>query len=276
MTIDFSYLAPLVIIGFISLVVGAIVGFLVAGLRTASRSAKPKRNRDLIEVMRIWHDRRSKELSMEIGGKIYKKVTDLSEKSRRGFVALLNEMQSWSGLPDIERRLGDVTSRTLAVTGQPPPKTTPVGSDSSVQAAPPTTTITLSEKQLVEKEVENQSLVLNQEIPTVNLTLGETTETRPRKFIFGKPKELSKEIPKELKSIAVQVDEILQEKLADSPQITQAIRLLELPGKGVAVMVNNTQYEGVGEVPDPDVRQIIQASVAEWERRLSAKQFTPR
>ncbi len=271
MTIDFSYLAPLAMIGFIGLVVGALVGFLVAGIRTASRTARPKRNRDLVEVMRIWHDRRSKELSMEIGGKFYKKAIDLNEKSRRGFIALLNELQSWLGLPDIDQRLGDVASRSPVIAGSPQPKTTPLGPDVETQTAPPAIAATFPVKQLDDKEIENQPPVVSQEIPIIIPTKGEATETRTRKFILGKPKESSKEKPKELKSIAVQVDEILQEKLTNTPSITHVIRLLELPGKGVAVMVNNTQYDGVGEVPDPEDRQIIQESVAEWERRLSVK-----
>jgi hypothetical protein len=69
-------------------------------------------------------------------------------------------------------------------------------------------------------------------------------------------------------SIAAQVDEILQEMLEDSPLATRHIRLVELPSKGVAVMVGLDRYESVDEVPDEDIRQMIRAAVAEWERRV--------
>jgi hypothetical protein len=71
------------------------------------------------------------------------------------------------------------------------------------------------------------------------------------------------------KSIAAQVDEILQEMLATSPLNSNAIRLLELPGKGLVVMVGLEQYEGVDAVPDVEIRNLIRSAVAEWERRVS-------
>ncbi len=71
------------------------------------------------------------------------------------------------------------------------------------------------------------------------------------------------------RSIAVQIDEILQEKLASSPMASRGIRLLELPNKGMVVMVGLNQYEGVEAVPDEEIRQVIRAAVAEWEQRVA-------
>ncbi|HWQ83555.1 MAG TPA: hypothetical protein VN363_03250 [Anaerolineales bacterium] len=68
-------------------------------------------------------------------------------------------------------------------------------------------------------------------------------------------------------SIAAQIDAILQEKLAADPTITRAVRLLEIPAKGMVVMVGLDQYAGVDEVPDPTVRALIHEAVEEWERR---------
>lgn len=71
-------------------------------------------------------------------------------------------------------------------------------------------------------------------------------------------------------SIAAQIDEILQEKLTTNPTITRAVRLLEIPGKGMFVMVGLDQYAGVDEVPDAEVRGLIREAVAEWERRVES------
>ncbi len=67
------------------------------------------------------------------------------------------------------------------------------------------------------------------------------------------------------KSIAAQVDEVLQEMLKDSTLESRAIRLLELPGKGMVVMVGLDQYDGVNAVPDEAIRGLLRAAVAEWE-----------
>jgi len=71
------------------------------------------------------------------------------------------------------------------------------------------------------------------------------------------------------KSIAAQIDEILQEMLENSTLESRAIRLLELPNKGMVVMVGLNQYGGVEAVPDEDIKGMIRAAVAEWERRVS-------
>lgn len=70
-------------------------------------------------------------------------------------------------------------------------------------------------------------------------------------------------------SIAAQIDEILQEKLNELPEEKRAIRLMELPGKGMVVMVGLDHFDGVDAVPDPEVRALIRECVAEWELRTS-------
>ena len=72
------------------------------------------------------------------------------------------------------------------------------------------------------------------------------------------------------KSIVAQIDEILQEKLNTSPLAGQGIRLIEHPTQGLVVMVGLKRYEGVDEVPDPEIRSLIRESVAEWEQRSEA------
>jgi hypothetical protein len=66
-------------------------------------------------------------------------------------------------------------------------------------------------------------------------------------------------------SIVAQIDEILQGKLAGSPLSGRGIRLMELPNTPLVVMVGLQQYEDVDAVPDPDIRDLIRQSVAEWE-----------
>jgi hypothetical protein len=46
---------------------------------------------------------------------------------------------------------------------------------------------------------------------------------------------------------------------------------MELEGKGVVVMIGLDQYEGVSEVPDPEVRALLRECVMEWERTAGAE-----
>lgn len=79
----------------------------------------------------------------------------------------------------------------------------------------------------------------------------------------AKPVEPVREAPK---TIAGQIDEILQSKLPQTDLHNRSIRLIELPERGMVVMVDGQAYEGVGDVPDQEVRGLIQSCVAEWEK----------
>ena len=68
-----------------------------------------------------------------------------------------------------------------------------------------------------------------------------------------------------LESITAQIDAILQEQLKTSPIEEKAIRLMELPDKGMVVMVGLNQYKEIDDVPDESIRALIRSAVAEWE-----------
>ena len=72
-------------------------------------------------------------------------------------------------------------------------------------------------------------------------------------------------------SMAVEVDEILQEKLAFSPLAGRRIRLQEQPDHRLLVLVDDASYDGVSQVSEPEVRQLIQEAVAEWQRRAAQR-----
>jgi hypothetical protein len=67
-------------------------------------------------------------------------------------------------------------------------------------------------------------------------------------------------------SIVAQIDAIFQEKLRGSGLQDAGVRLMEVPGKGMVVMVGLEKYEQVGDVPDKQIQALIQAAVGEWEQ----------
>jgi hypothetical protein len=66
-------------------------------------------------------------------------------------------------------------------------------------------------------------------------------------------------------SIVDQVNNLLQQKLAESPLKNKGVLLMELPNQGMVVMVGTDQYPNVDSVPDPEIKAIIQAAVKDWE-----------
>jgi hypothetical protein len=67
-------------------------------------------------------------------------------------------------------------------------------------------------------------------------------------------------------SIAEQIQEVLQRKLEQTPGFTgRSIHIRPSLHGGVRIEVDGRFYEGVGEVDDDAVRQLLQDAVREWE-----------
>jgi len=75
------------------------------------------------------------------------------------------------------------------------------------------------------------------------------------------------------KSLAAQIDEILQEKMALSGFIQHTVHLSDLPNYGMSVQVDREQYENIDSVPDEEIRRLIREAVEEWQRRNSLKRM---
>jgi hypothetical protein len=74
-----------------------------------------------------------------------------------------------------------------------------------------------------------------------------------------------------LKSLAEQIDEVLQEQLKNNPFAYPEIRLMDSPSKGLLVQIGGERYEGIDAVPTEELRGVIKGAVKEWERRTSLK-----
>lgn len=76
-------------------------------------------------------------------------------------------------------------------------------------------------------------------------------------------KESAQPTPRPL-TMVEQINDVLQQKLVNASQASQAVRLIEGPGGTVRVLIGVQSY-GIGEVPDPEVRGLIREAVAAWE-----------
>ena len=66
-------------------------------------------------------------------------------------------------------------------------------------------------------------------------------------------------------SIVEQINDYLEELVANSPEKARAIRLMDNGHEGVTVWVGLEKFNGVDAVPYPEVQELIRAAVARWE-----------
>ncbi|MEW5870589.1 MAG: hypothetical protein AB1894_15050 [Chloroflexota bacterium] len=227
-------LVGLVLVAVIGLIVGLLAGYLVAGLRNDEQKDQRTGQDSGVEAVRILREKKTGRLSVEINGQLYRASGDMTVNRHNGLARLLAELRIWMGIVEGAASHPGETGAP-GVVGQ---------ADEMIAGKPGTP----------------PSVVPADEEPP------EPSRPNPvawvSRMLVGKGAE---EVPE--KSIVAQIDEILQEKLLESPLADRAIRLMELPDKGMVVLIGLEKYASVDEVPDEDVRQLLKACVAEWEDR---------
>ncbi|MBN2146053.1 MAG: hypothetical protein JW726_01650 [Anaerolineales bacterium] len=73
--------------------------------------------------------------------------------------------------------------------------------------------------------------------------------------------------PPQYKSIAAQINDILQEMIKGTAIAEHGVFISESPDKGVIVHVGQESFPGVDAVPYPKIRDLIRQAAGEWERR---------
>ena len=164
----------------------------------------------------------------------------LSGDQRKRLIDMLNIMRPWlegraAPAPDLSMKAaapsepGSFSERLETFTGTPPPNR-PV----PVQPAPP----------------------LSQPIPQ---------PTAPRPGTIAKEDRPSAPA----NSIVSQIDSVLQARLEGTRLGERGIFLTQSPEGGVSVYVGLTRYNGVDDIPDPEIKAAIRAAISEWEDKYT-------
>lgn len=182
------------------------------------------------EVARILRDGQSGALMLGKNGVIYRTAKDMNEDERRLLANAAADLHSFLGLV--------APSQAEIAKPVPPPVSAPKGVSAASlssayqapsQAKPPSL-----------NPVDVFTRAVASDVPNVGL---------------------------KAKSITAQIDDILQERVVNTPLEMRGIRLLDAPDGRVVVFVGIENYDGVDAVPDDEVRQAIRGAVNEWERR---------
>lgn len=69
------------------------------------------------------------------------------------------------------------------------------------------------------------------------------------------------------KSMVEQIDDILQEIVSHSAFSQRSVKITQDVRDGIIVWMDGGRYPGLDSVPDPEIKKLIRAAAAEWERR---------
>lgn len=220
-----------------SIAIGLIVG-LMAGLLMRGEEEKPPR-RGLVSVLHLWRHKRDGALWLQLDETVAASMDDLPPEERETVTRLADEWYRW---------LKVVPAPTVPEPPAPPASPSP----------PP---VMASETPAVKPAPV-------QPLPKVETPEISRNPLKPFQQAFQQRKPVEKTSPA---SIAAQVDEILQEMLEGTPLEKRGIRLMELPGQGMVVLVGVEKFTTVDEVPYDDVRKAIKIAVARWEAHNERK-----
>jgi len=99
---------------------------------------------------------------------------------------------------------------------------------------------------------------------------GQDIETTPTTVKLGESKKVEKALDEMTfhdLSMREQIDYLLQKKLGGHPLEGRGIRIHSSSSGGVVFQAGLEEYEWLDEIPDPAIREIIQAAITEWEEK---------
>jgi hypothetical protein len=232
-----------------------IMGAAVIGLIWYfQRVSRPKKSRNhnttdpnLSELARLMRNLQTQEMVVKMDGKFFKAAHELSPTQLRRLSLATNVLLKWLDQTSLSPQpMEEPPSELSTPSNEPvtqefiPPPPEPIPAEPRTGYTPPFAAGSVDE------------------IKPVSTQLPDVVGG----FFNPTPK-----IEPEFKSIASQINDILQVQLVDTDLENRGITVNEGHDRGVMVTLDGNQYQGVMEVPDEDVRRAIRSAVLEWETR---------
>jgi hypothetical protein len=197
-------------------------------------AAKPALENGAREVLRVLRDPISEALLVEVAGQRYQQMADIHLSSvREGLLNTLRDLEAFS---------------------------------SSAPTTPPPV--------MVVHTPAPEPLPLTPSITNIGTAKAAKTGTAPLLAPSMNPfkqmlvlRDLAKTQLPPLKTIAEQIDEILQEKLVTSPFSQRGVKVHTGPKGNALFRADGADYDAVDGVPDEGIRALIRDAVAEWEMK---------
>ena len=197
---------------------------------------------NLAEVARLMRDKQTQDLVIGMNGKTFRAASELTPAQSRRLNFASSVLAKWL-----------VTTSPALQPSEEPAVTPPEEA--------------LQEDEWLPAESVQEQAQYNHIPPFMAEPVDEVkpVSTKLQDVVGGILKPASAPAP-EFKSIANQINDILQEMIADTPFDARGITVNDSPDHGVMVTLDGEKYPGVKDVPDEEVRNLIRSAVVEWEK----------
>lgn len=219
---------------------------------------------ELVELLRLLRDPQSGQLIVEIAGRRYTKLAEIADKEMGQYILKLaaHFLAFTNGMVATDAGLKSFQAPKVGETPIPPAAPTPAAPQRNVPETPaPVSPAPAAPVPQPSPELESAFLASLRAKPALE------PPQPQRRGLFGRAKSAAAEPLLPALNLAEQINEIAQARLRYSP-LAGATRLeiTSDPGGGILINVNGRLYHGPDEIPQPEVKELIKASIKEWEK----------
>ncbi|MDW8327556.1 MAG: hypothetical protein RMK99_13420 [Anaerolineales bacterium] len=221
--------------------------------RLAPRAAAPA-DPNANEVLRVLRDRLTGRVLLEINGKRYVQLSEVTESEvRRALLLTIRDLQEFVGLSALT--VGGVPANAIPPTSAQP-------------AAPPPASAERPALPAADVQAEIVRLQLNT-LPLPKSDEAHTPLKLPSMNLFkqiAQAREIGARELAPLKSVAQQIDEVLQHLIVGTPFARQNLHVASDSNGNVVFEVGTDLYRSVEEIPDRNLQVVFQEAIRRWEQ----------
>ncbi len=225
------------------------------------------------ELVRLWREKKGTGLFVETSGHLLASSAPLNSAQKKRFIDLIKELAVWLEIDSNElmpQRSMKPAEKENNKADEPEAEMRTEESAQQVKASIPVNTDPIpSEKPLPAPPLApvTPTIPVQEQVPPAVPVFTPPVQTAPA-AAADKPK-------KQATTMVEQVDEILQELIAQSDNPNRHIKLMEEKNDGVVVWVGQDRFVGIDSITDTSAVSLVRAAAKEWERRSEIRPNAP-
>jgi hypothetical protein len=237
-------------------------------LKPASQPAKQPTPSEPVELLRLLRDPQSGQLMVEIAGRRYTKLAEIADKEIGQYILKLaaHLLAFTNGMIATEAGLKSLSTPKVGETPMPVAAPAPVTQLPAPVAHPNQSQPAMVQPSFTPQPASPAEAALLASIRAQSAA-PQPASPPQRRGLFGRPKPAPAEPLLPELNLAAQINDIAQARLRYSPlAATTQLQITSDPGGGILINVNGAIYRGPEDIPHPEVKELIKASIKEWEK----------